>query len=165
MPFFLPKTDSPMRGNLPVNEPKRLNLIRPQIIQLAIAIEDAQKVGLSDLKQVGVAKGAKRKLGEEVLWSLWNDSSLKPAIHSPALLLMAHIRDETHHFAGEYMHKRKKKNMFTSQLDTIGAAKRALLLKHFGGIDGIKKSSRSQLAQVSGISDVLAERIFKALHR
>jgi len=136
--------------------------------QLAIAIEEAQKAGLSDLKQVGVAKGVSRKLGEEVLWPSWCNRSLKPGIHNPALLLIARIRDEAHRFAGEYMRKRKKKSMFTSQLDTIegiGLAKRSLLLKHFGGIDGIKKSSRSQLVQVSGISDVLAERIFEALHR
>jgi len=136
--------------------------------QLAIAMDEAQKAGLSHLKQVGVAKGVSRKLGEEVLWPSWHETSLKPGIHSPALLLMARIRDEAHRFAGEYMRKRKKKAMFTSQLDAIegiGAAKRALLLKHFGGIDGIKKASRSQLAQVSGISDVLAGRIFEALHR
>jgi len=136
--------------------------------QLAIAVGEAQKAGLSDLKQVGVAKGISRKLGEEVLWPSWCEISLKPGIHSPALLLMARIRDEAHRFAGEYMRKRKKKAMFTSQLDGvegIGLAKRALLLKYFGGIDGIKKASRNQLAQVSGISDILAGRIFEALHR
>lgn len=136
--------------------------------QLAISIEEAQKAGLSNLKQVGVAKGVSRKLGEEVLWPSWSKGSLKPGIHSPALLLIARIRDEAHRFAGEYMRKRKKKSMFASQLDSvegIGVAKRTLLLKHFGGIDGIKKASRSQLAQVAGISEVLAKRIFETLHR
>ncbi|MDQ6953829.1 MAG: excinuclease ABC subunit UvrC [Mariprofundaceae bacterium] len=135
--------------------------------QLAVAIQEASRAGLSDLKQVGVAKGISRKLGEEVLWPSWSPNSLKPGIHSPALLLMARIRDEAHRFAGEYLRKRKKKSMFTSQLDRIegiGSAKRAMLLKHFGGIDGIKKASRSQLAQVQGVSSILAERIFKALH-
>jgi len=135
--------------------------------QLAVAIQEANMAGLTDLKQVGVAKGVSRKLGEEVLWPSWSQLPLKPGIHSPALLLIARIRDEAHRFAGEYMRKRKKKSMFTSQLDHvegIGSAKRAMLLKHFGGIDGIKKASRSQLAQVSGISATLAERIFKTLH-
>ncbi|MDQ6968638.1 MAG: excinuclease ABC subunit UvrC [Mariprofundaceae bacterium] len=135
--------------------------------QLAIAVQEAQKAGLSHLKQIGVAKGASRKLGQEVLWLSWVNQSLKPGLYSPALLLMARIRDEAHRFAGEYMRKRKKKSMFTSQLDSIegiGLAKRALLLKHFGGIDGIKKASRSQLTQVSSISNILAERIFETLH-
>jgi len=136
--------------------------------QLSIAIAEAKKVGLAHLKQVGVAKGTSRKLGNEVLWPSWSKQSLIPGIHSPALLLIARIRDEAHRFAGEYMRKRKKKSMFSSQLDHIegiGKAKRALLLKHFGGIDGIKKASRSQLVQVNGISSTLAERIFETLHR
>jgi len=136
--------------------------------QLAVAVQEAKKAGLVDFKQVGVAKGVSRKLGEEVLWPSWTADSLKPGIHSPALLLIARIRDEAHRFAGEYMRKRKKKSMFTSQLDNIegiGAAKRAGLLKYFGGIDGIKKASRSQLMQVTGISEALAARIFEALHR
>jgi len=136
--------------------------------QLAVAVQEATKAGLVDFKQIAVAKGVSRKLGEEVLWPSWTTDSLKPGIHSPALLLIARIRDEAHRFAGEYMRKRKKKSMFTSQLDGIegiGAAKRAGLLKHFGGIDGIKKASRSQLMQVTGISESLAARIFEALHR
>jgi len=66
------------------------------------------------------------------------------------------------------MRKRKKKSMFTSQLEAIegiGPAKRTALLKHFGGIEGVKKASREQLAQAPGISSVYAERIFEALHR
>jgi len=136
--------------------------------QLAIAIKEANKAGLSGLKQVGVAKGVSRKLGEEVLWPSWSQKSLKPGLHSPALLLMARIRDEAHRFAGEYMRKRKKKSMFTSQLnhiEGIGETKRAMLLKYFGGINGIKKASRKQLTQVNGISDTLAARIFESLHR
>jgi len=40
-----------------------------------------------------------------------------------------------------------------------------VLLKHFGGIEGVKKASRQQLAQASGISDTLAEKIFVSLHK
>ncbi|MBL1353489.1 MAG: excinuclease ABC subunit UvrC [Zetaproteobacteria bacterium] len=136
--------------------------------QLDIAIQAAQLAGLKDFKQVGVAKGVSRKLGAEVLWSSWCDGPLKPGIHSPALMLIARVRDESHRFAGEYMRKRKKNSMFHSSLDRIegiGTAKRATLLKHFGGIDGIKRASRTQLAQVSGISEILAARVFTALHQ
>jgi len=136
--------------------------------QLAIAMQAAQAAGLKDFKQVGVAKGVGRTLGNEVLYPSWRDDSLKPGVHSPALMLIARVRDESHRFAGEYMRKRKKKSMFHSSLDSIegiGSAKRATLLKHFGGIDGIKRASRSQLAQVTGISKTLAERIFTALHQ
>jgi len=131
-------------------------------------METAAEFGLNDLKMVGVAKGKSRKLGDEVLWSSWRAGSQTPGKHSPALLLIARVRDEAHRFAGQYMRKRKKQSMFTSQLDTIpgiGKAKRAALLKHFGGIEGIKKAGREQIAAAPGISTKLAEAIFSALHR
>ncbi|MDQ6959926.1 MAG: excinuclease ABC subunit UvrC [Mariprofundaceae bacterium] len=136
--------------------------------QLGIATACATESGLHDLKLVGVAKGSSRKLGEETLWPSWTSKSLKPGRHSPALLLIARVRDEAHRFAGSYMRKRKKKSMFKSTLDGIpgiGPAKRSALLKHFGGIEGVKKASRKQLAQAPGISGMYAERIFTALHR
>jgi len=143
--------------------------------QLAVALQSARDAGLHALKLVGVAKGDARKVGEETLWPGWLNngeagiaSALKPGRHSPALLLIARVRDEAHRFAGSYMRKRKKQSMFVSVLDSIigiGPAKRAALLKHFGGIEGVKKASRQQLSQASGISDTLAEKIFVALHK
>jgi len=136
--------------------------------QLSVAVETAGEFGLGDLKLVGVAKGKSRKLGDEVLWSSWKRGSLSPGKHSPALLLIARVRDEAHRFAGQYMRKRKKQSMFSSQLDTIpgiGKAKRTALLKHFGGIDGIKKAGREQLAETPGISTGLADSIFQAFHK
>jgi len=49
--------------------------------QLAVAIQEANMAGLTDLKQVGVAKGVSRKLGEEVLWPSWSQLPLKPGSH------------------------------------------------------------------------------------
>ncbi len=136
--------------------------------QLSVAVDAAGEFGLADLKMVGVAKGKSRKLGDEVLWSSWRTGSHTPGKHSPALLLIARVRDEAHRFAGQYMRKRKKQSMFTSQLDTIpgiGKAKRAALLKHFGGIEGIKKAGREQLAEAPGVSSKLADAIFTAFHK
>jgi len=143
--------------------------------QLGVALQCARDAGLHELKLVGVAKGDSRRLGEETLWPGWLNcgesgigSALKPGRHNPALLLIARVRDEAHRFAGAYMRKRKKQSMFTSILDGIdgiGSSKRAALLKHFGGIEGVKKAGRQQLAQTSGISDKLADKIFVALHK
>ncbi len=136
--------------------------------QLAAAMEAAAECGLSGLKLVAVAKGTKRRVGEETLWLSWRSEPLKPGRTSPALLLIARVRDEAHRFAGAHMRKRKKKSMFVSELDRIpgiGAHKRAALLRHFGGIEGVRKAGREQLAAVPGVSKVLAERVFTALHR
>jgi len=143
--------------------------------QLAVALQCADEAGLHQLKMAGVAKGDARRVGEETLWPGWLSNGtpgigkpLKPGRHSAALLLVARVRDEAHRFAGAYMRKRKKQSMFTSTLDSIpgiGPAKRAALLKHFGGIDGVKKAGRKQLLQAPGISDKLAELIFVGLHK
>jgi len=141
--------------------------------QLSVSIQAAADSGLSSLRIVGFAKGVSRKLGEETLWPSWQNESLdigkplRPDKHSPALLLIARVRDEAHRFAGAYMRKRKKKSMFTSQLDGvagIGPARRATLLRHFGGIEGVRKASRSQLAEAPGVSRKLAAIVFESLH-
>ena len=143
--------------------------------QLAIAMQAAADAGFSTMRLLGVAKGVSRKVGEETLWPSWGGNGesdigkpLKPGKHSPAMLLIARVRDEAHRFAGSYMRKRKQANMFASALDTIsgiGPARRLALLKHFGGIDGVKKAGRDQLAAAPGISEKLAELIFTALHK
>jgi len=143
--------------------------------QLAIAMQAAADAGFSSMKLLGVAKGASRKVGEETLWPSWGSQTetdigkpLKPGRHSPAMLLIARVRDEAHRFAGSYMRKRKKANMFASALDTIpgiGPARRLALLKHFGGIEGVKQAGREQLTAAPGISAKLAELIFITLHK
>ncbi|MCF6208356.1 MAG: helix-hairpin-helix domain-containing protein, partial [Ghiorsea sp.] len=141
--------------------------------QLQAALQAAKQVGLN-ITLLAVAKGDKRKTGEETLWAGWADAPLalkqgfKPGVHSPALLLIARVRDEAHRFAAQFLRKRQQKRVLKSSLDGIegiGTKKRAALLQHFGGIASVKKASREQLQEVSGISQALAERIFTALHR
>jgi len=142
--------------------------------QLSVALKAAADAGLSGLRLIGVAKGVTRKTGGETLWPGWRADGpgigqpLRPGRHSAALLLIARVRDEAHRFAGAYLRKRRKKHMFTSQLDHvpgIGPARRTALLRHFGGIEGVRKASREQLAAVDGLSEKLAERLFTRLHR
>ncbi len=135
--------------------------------QLEAACRAARSLDMEDLPMLAVAKGPSRKLGQETLWPSWMEGPLKPGRHSPALLLIARIRDEAHRFAGDLMRKRKRKGMLRSQLDTIpgiGPARRTRLLRHFGGLEGIKKASREQLMEVPGISRDLADRIFDKMH-
>ncbi len=127
-----------------------------------------------DIKILAVAKGDKRKTGEETLWAGWADApdklkqGLKPGVHDAALLLIARVRDEAHRFAAQFLKKRQQKHVLKSSLDGItgiGKAKRTSLLQHFGGIAGVKKASREQLQEVKGVSEGLAEHIFQHLHR
>ena len=141
--------------------------------QLQVAQQAAKQVGLN-ITLLAVAKGDKRKTGEETLRAGWDNAPLalrqgfKPGIHNPALLLIARVRDEAHRFAAQFLRKRQQNHVLKSSLDGIegiGAKKRTALLQHFGGIASVKKASREQLQEVSGISKALAERIFTALHR
>ncbi|MDX8381412.1 MAG: excinuclease ABC subunit UvrC [Ghiorsea sp.] len=142
--------------------------------QLKSAKKVAKALNMTTIKLLAVAKGDKRKVGEETLWSGWDDApqnlkeGLKPGVHDAALLLIARVRDEAHRFAGQYLQKRRQKSVLKSSLDGItgvGKTKRTLLLQHFGGIAGVKKASREQLQEVNGMSSILAERVFEALHR
>jgi len=142
--------------------------------QLKSAQQAAQALNITSIKMLAVAKGDKRKVGEETLWAGWDDApqalkkGLKPGVHDAALLLIARVRDEAHRFAGQYLQKRRQKSVLKSSLDSIagiGKSKRTALLQHFGGIAGVKKASREQLQEVSGMSSILAERVFEALHR
>ncbi|MDQ7059201.1 MAG: excinuclease ABC subunit UvrC, partial [Ghiorsea sp.] len=139
--------------------------------QLKAALHAYQNFEL-DIKLLAVAKGDKRRTGEETLWAGWDDAplalkqGLKPGQHDASLLLIARIRDEAHRFASKYLQKRRKKAVFTSSLDGIegiGAKKRTALLQHFGGIAGVKKASREQLQEVQGISKALSSRVFQYL--
>ncbi len=159
-------------GRLPIPD---ILVIDGGIGQLSAAREAMQRHGGSQCpKMLAMAKGEKRKTGYETLWLDWlrnsdgTPKSLCPGPHDTGLLLLARVRDEAHRFAGEYMRKRKTQGMLRSELERIpgiGEGKRQALLRHFGGIQGVREASRQQLAQVPGISHTLAERIFTTLHR
>jgi excinuclease ABC subunit C len=55
----------------------------------------------------------------------------------------------------------------TSKLEDIagiGPRRRASLLKHFGGLAGLKAAGADEIARVDGINAALAERIYANLH-
>jgi excinuclease ABC subunit C len=86
---------------------------------------------------------------------------------SPELLLLQRIRDEAHRFGLTY-HKRLRQKKGTQSIfdniSGIGNVRRMALLKHFGGLDGLKEASLKELMEVPGISKRLAENIHNYLH-
>lgn len=116
---------------------------------------------------LGVAKGVTRKAGLETLILAGNHDVVSMDSHAPGLHLVQHIRDESHRFAITGHRNRRQKVKTTSSLESIpgiGAKRRQQLLKFMGGLQGLKKASKDEIASVPGISQDLAETIYDHLH-
>ncbi len=135
--------------------------------QLKQALEVLSEFGLSGIPVLGVAKGRSRKAGYEE-WVLPRPArSLRPGPESPASHLVQQIRDEAHRFAITGHRGRRQKAATRSTLEKIpgiGPLRRRTLLNHFGGLQGVKKAGIEELSSAPGISRLLAEEIFRALH-
>ncbi len=116
---------------------------------------------------IGVAKGTTRKPGLETLIMADSHETIPMNADRPALHLIQHIRDESHRFAISGHRNRRQKVKNTSTLESIpgiGAKRRQSLIKYMGGLQGLKKASKSEIASVPGISEDLADIIYDHLH-
>ncbi|MCW0398505.1 UvrABC system protein C [Xanthomonas sacchari] len=134
--------------------------------QLAQATGALADLGVDGVLLIGVAKGAERRAGHETL-VMPDGRELRPGAASPALQFIQQVRDEAHRFAITGHRGRRQKARMTSKLEDIpgiGPRRRASLLKHFGGLAGLKAAGEAEIARVEGINDALAARIYANLH-
>lgn len=135
--------------------------------QIARVSKLLDKLQLSDkMLLIGISKGPSRKAGLEVLHYA-NGRELAPAADNPGLHLLQQVRDESHRFAITSHRQRRKHNITDSKLEDIpgiGPKRRRQLLKHFGGLHGLRNASHQDLGRVDGISDNLAAEIYRHLH-
>jgi excinuclease ABC subunit C len=152
------------RGEVP---PPDLLLVDGGRGQLAQAMAVLKTLELPGLAVVAVAKGADRRAGQERLFTPERPQPIVLPPESPALHLIQRIRDEAHRFAITGHRGRRAKARTHSSLEEIagvGAKRRQKLLTRFGGLAGVLKASVDELAQVEGVSQALAEKIYQELH-
>lgn len=124
--------------------------------QLSSALEVIRGLGISEVPVIGLAKREEEIFKEGAHTSILLDKM------SPALHLIQHIRDEAHRFAITYHRKRLAKRNLVSvldHLDGMGPKRRAALWKRFGSLDAMRQASIDDLAAVSGMNRVVAERV------
>jgi excinuclease ABC subunit C len=135
--------------------------------QLGEAEDVLGELGLTGIPLLGIAKGKSRRAGHEEWIISSPPRSFRPGPESPASHLVQQIRDEAHRFAITGHRGQRQKATTKSRLEKIpgiGARRRRALLNHFGGLQGVTRAGIEELSSVPGISRVLAEEIFRALH-
>jgi len=134
-------------------------------------VHEAQKalaeLDINNVMIVGVSKGPDRKPGMEKLILADQEQPVDITPGASGLLLIQHIRDEAHRFAITGHRQRRGKASKQSVLETIpglGSRRRQILLKQFGGLQGISCAGVDALCSVDGISRQLAQRIYELFH-
>jgi excinuclease ABC subunit C len=134
-------------------------------------VHEAQKalaeLDVNNVMIVGVSKGPDRKPGMEKLILVDQDRPIDIKPGASGLLLIQHIRDEAHRFAITGHRQRRGKAKKQSAMEAIpglGPKRRQILLKQFGGLQGISQAGVDALCSVDGISRQLAQRIYELFH-
>ena len=84
-----------------------------------------------------------------------------------AFTFITGIQDEVHRFAIGYHKQRRSKSMLASELteiEGIGKARAASLLKHFKTVKAIKAATADELAAAPGMTKAAADAVYKHFH-
>ena len=86
---------------------------------------------------------------------------------SEAFHLITRMQDEAHRFAIEYHRSLRSKEQIRSVLDDIkgvGPARKKALMMHFKEVTRIKEATKTELMEVQGITEQVAQEIFAYFH-
>jgi excinuclease ABC subunit C len=127
--------------------------------QLSAALEVLEALGFADVPTFGLAKQ------REELFAPDRAEPIVQEHNSPGMFLVQRVRDEAHRFAITHHRKVRARKALSSPLDSvegIGPARKRLLLRTFGSVQGIKEASLDEIV-AAGLSEKLALRLKELL--
>ncbi|NHO32454.1 excinuclease ABC subunit UvrC [Acetobacter fallax] len=134
--------------------------------QFSAVREVLDRLGVTDVKLVGIAKGPDRDAGRE--WFYTGEAppfQLEP--RDPVLYYLQRLRDEAHRFAITTHRAGRSKTLVKSELDEIpgiGPARKRALLNRFGSARGVGQAGLSELEAAPGINRETARAIYGHFH-
>lgn len=111
----------------------------------------------------GMVKDSKHRT--RAIAAVGGDISIKS--NRAAFTFITGIQDEVHRFAIGYHKLRRSKSMLASELteiEGIGKARAAALLKHFKTVKAIKAATADELAAAPGMTKAAANAVYKHFH-
>ena len=127
--------------------------------QLSAAMEVIEDLGFADIPTFGLAKE------HEWLFAPGRSEPIVQEHNSPGMFLVQRIRDEAHRFAITHHRKVRSAKALSSPLDSvegIGPARKRMLLRAFGSLQGIREASIDAIRD-QGISERVAVRLKELL--
>jgi excinuclease ABC subunit C len=115
--------------------------------QVAVACAELEKLGLSQIPVIGLAKEF------EEIYRPGEKEPLRLSHETGALKLLQRVRDESHRLANTYNAELRLRRISESILDefpNIGERRKAALLKKFGSVQRIRLASVEKIAEVPG---------------
>jgi excinuclease ABC subunit C len=89
-------------------------------------------------------------------------------MEDPALMLLQRTRDEAHRFANTFnadLRSRKLRESVLDEIPGMGSVRKQALLRHFKGLDKLKRATVEEIREVPGIGPKLAGEIQAFLQR
>ena len=148
---------------------------RGQLAVLVAALRDAglqrDAIALSKERDLESPSPRVRRSGGLKSERIFTPARLDPVMLAPnsrGLLLLQHVRDESHRFAIDFQRKLRAKAGMTSileELPGIGPTKRRALLRELGSLRAVRNASRAELQAVRGISARDAATVYRFFER
>lgn len=165
-----------LAGGAPLPDLMIMDGGKGQLNSALLAIREAAPERAPAMDVIGLAKAAgeepslARKInkGEDRAYIAGRKDPVYLSRYPKALLFLQRVRDEAHRFAVSYHRLLMRKRDLHSILDEIagiGPARKKILLERFRSVEGLKKASASEIAEVAGLTSELAAAVAERLSR